>query len=94
MATITFAVNFPSADKPFAWGVAGAAELGLHRRRTRSTPTRAIPIQLSTQNSYEWLEHVRGRLVHLHAVDINVEQGGNERSKATVTPLAAFAARA
>ncbi len=47
MATITLAVNIPSADKPFAWGVAGAAELGLHRRQTGPTPTLAIPIQFN-----------------------------------------------
>ena len=36
---------------------------------------------------YEWLERVRDRLVHLHAKDISIEQGEEERGKVTGTPV-------
>ena len=42
---------------------------------------------LCDQDPYAWLEHVRGRLVHLHAKDISVEQGEDERGKVTGTPV-------
>jgi len=42
---------------------------------------------LSGQNPYRWLERVVGRLVHLHAKDISVEQSGAERGKVTGTPV-------
>ncbi len=55
----------------------------------------AIGINYDTGNSYlaggsdpyEWLEHVRDRLVHLHAKDISIEQGQEERGKVTGTPV-------
>lgn len=55
----------------------------------------AIGINYDTGNSYlaggsdpyEWLEHVRDRLVHLHAKDISIEQGEEERGKVTGTPV-------
>jgi sugar phosphate isomerase/epimerase len=55
----------------------------------------AIGINYDTGNSYlaggsdpyEWLEHVKGRLVHLHAKDISLEQGESQRGKVTGTPV-------
>jgi sugar phosphate isomerase/epimerase len=54
----------------------------------------AIGINFDTGNAYlcgqdpiAWLEHVRDRLVHLHAKDISIEQGSNERGKVTGTPV-------
>lgn len=55
----------------------------------------AIGINYDTGNSYlaggsdpyEWLEHVRDRLVHLHAKDISLAQGEEERGKVTGTPV-------
>lgn len=53
----------------------------------------AIGINFDTGNSYlsghdpiEWLKHVKGRLVHLHAKDISIEQSKDERGKVTGTP--------
>jgi sugar phosphate isomerase/epimerase len=54
----------------------------------------AIGINFDTGNSYlagedpyTWLEHVKGRLVHLHAKDISVAQSDAERGKVTGTPV-------
>jgi len=54
----------------------------------------AIGINFDTGNSYlcghdpyKWLAHVVGRLVHLHAKDIAVEQSNAERGKVTGTPV-------
>ena len=54
----------------------------------------AIGINFDTGNSYlagddpvAWLQHVRDRLVHLHAKDISVEQSQAERGKVTGTPV-------
>ncbi len=55
----------------------------------------AIGINYDTGNSYlaggsdpyEWLEHVREHLVHLHAKDISLQQGEAERGKVTGTPV-------
>lgn len=54
----------------------------------------AIGINFDTGNSYlsgeepiQWLEHVLGRLVHLHAKDISVQQSDAERGKVTGTPV-------
>ncbi len=54
----------------------------------------AIGINFDTGNSYlggkdpyEWLAHVKDRLVHLHAKDISVEQSDAERGKITGTPV-------
>jgi sugar phosphate isomerase/epimerase len=42
---------------------------------------------LCDQDPYEWLTHVRNRLVHLHAKDISIEQGDLQRGKVTGTPV-------
>lgn len=42
---------------------------------------------LSGQDPYKWLGRVVGRLVHLHAKDISVQQSGAERGKVTGTPV-------
>jgi sugar phosphate isomerase/epimerase len=54
----------------------------------------AIGINFDTGNSYlagedpyQWLEHVKGRLVHLHAKDISIKQSDAERGKVTGTPV-------
>ena len=54
----------------------------------------AIGINFDTGNSYlcghdpyKWLQHVVGRLVHLHAKDIALEQSAAERGKVTGTPV-------
>ncbi len=54
----------------------------------------ALGINFDTGNSYlcghdpyQWLARVAGRLVHLHAKDISVEQSGAERGKVTGTPV-------
>ena len=53
----------------------------------------AIGINFDTGNSYlcgqdpiEWLQHVKDRLVHLHAKDISIQQSKDERGKVTGTP--------
>ena len=53
----------------------------------------AIGINFDTGNSYlcghdplVWLEHVKDRLVHLHAKDISIQQSEDERGKVTGTP--------
>ena len=57
-------------------------------------PSPAIGINFDTGNGYlagqdpvAWLEHVRDRLVHLHAKDISVVQSESERGKVTGTPV-------
>lgn len=54
----------------------------------------AIGINFDTGNSYLggedpalWLEHVKDRLVHLHAKDISIQQSDAERGKVTGTPV-------
>ncbi len=54
----------------------------------------AIGINFDTGNSYlcghdpyQWLQKVIGRLVHLHAKDISVQQSSSERGKVTGTPV-------
>jgi sugar phosphate isomerase/epimerase len=54
----------------------------------------AIGINFDTGNSYlsgqdpiAWLDHVVGRLVHVHAKDISVKQSEAERGKVTGTPV-------
>lgn len=42
---------------------------------------------LAGENPYQWLEHVVGRLVHLHAKDISIQQSSSERGKVTGTPV-------
>ncbi len=42
---------------------------------------------LCGQDPYQWLERVVGRLVHLHAKDILLEQGQAERGKVTGTAV-------
>lgn len=53
-----------------------------------------IGINFDTGNSYlsgedplVWLDHVLGRLAHLHAKDISVQQSSSERGKVTGTPV-------
>lgn len=57
-------------------------------------PSPAIGINFDTGNAYlcgqdplAWLARVADRLVHLHAKDISIEQGGAERGKVTGTPV-------
>ena len=54
----------------------------------------AIGINFDTGNSHlagedpiPWLKQVADRLVHLHAKDISIEQGEEERGKVTGTPV-------
>jgi sugar phosphate isomerase/epimerase len=54
----------------------------------------AVGINFDTGNSYlcghdpyQWLQRVLGRLVHLHAKDISLQQSGAERGKVTGTPV-------
>lgn len=42
---------------------------------------------LAGQDPYQWLGRVVGRLVHLHAKDISIQQSGAERGKVTGTPV-------
>ncbi|HRT58397.1 MAG TPA: sugar phosphate isomerase/epimerase [Candidatus Paceibacterota bacterium] len=53
-----------------------------------------IGINFDTGNSYlcghdpyQWLNRVVGRLVHLHAKDISIQQSSSERGKVTGTPV-------
>jgi sugar phosphate isomerase/epimerase len=39
-----------------------------------------------TGDTYEWLQHVNDRLVHLHAKDIGFQHSAEERGKVTGTP--------
>ena len=54
----------------------------------------ALGVNFDTGNSYlggenpvDWLEHVKDRLVHVHAKDISIEQSDAERGKVTGTPV-------
>lgn len=54
----------------------------------------ALGINFDTGNSYlcghdpyPWLNRVVGRLVHLHAKDISIQQSSSERGKVTGTPV-------
>jgi sugar phosphate isomerase/epimerase len=56
--------------------------------------SQAIGINFDTGNSYlagedpyRWLQHVVGRLVHLHAKDISITHSEAERGKVTGTPV-------
>jgi sugar phosphate isomerase/epimerase len=56
--------------------------------------SKAIGVNFDTGNSYlggedpvGWLQHVIGRLVHLHAKDISMTQSEAERGKVTGTPV-------
>jgi len=40
-----------------------------------------------TGDTYEWLQHVNDRLVHLHAKDISFQHSAEERGKVTGTPV-------
>ena len=42
---------------------------------------------LCGHDPYQWLKRVAKRLVHLHAKDISIQQGGKERGKVTGTPV-------
>ena len=63
-------------------------------RIQRSAASKAVGINFDTGNSYlagqdpyKWLGHVLGRLVHLHAKDISIQQSKSERGKVTGTPV-------
>ena len=63
-------------------------------RISRLVDSPAIGINFDTGNSYlagqdpyTWLQSVAGRLVHLHAKDISVQQSDKERGKVTGTPV-------
>jgi sugar phosphate isomerase/epimerase len=54
----------------------------------------AVGINFDTGNSYlcghdpyKWLQRVLGRLVHLHAKDISMQQSSSERGRVTGTPV-------
>ncbi len=56
--------------------------------------SKAIGVNFDTGNSYlagedpiKWLRHVRGKLVHLHAKDISIQQSEAERGKVTGTAV-------
>ncbi|MDR0871392.1 MAG: hypothetical protein LBN39_11435, partial [Planctomycetaceae bacterium] len=42
---------------------------------------------LAGQDPYLWLEKIKGKLVHLHAKDISVQQSDAERGTVTGTPV-------
>jgi sugar phosphate isomerase/epimerase len=42
---------------------------------------------LAGEDPYKWLERVVGRLVHLHAKDISLQQSSSQRGKVTGTPV-------
>jgi len=42
---------------------------------------------LAGEDPYRWLARVLGRLVHLHAKDISIQQSKSERGKVTGTPV-------
>ncbi len=55
--------------------------------------SKAIGINFDTGNAYlsgqdpiAWLQHVKDRLVHIHAKDISIQQSEDERGKVTGTP--------
>jgi sugar phosphate isomerase/epimerase len=64
-------------------------------RISRLVKSPAMGINFDTGNSYlagqgdpyAWLESVVGRLVHLHAKDISLQQSNSERGKVTGTPV-------
>jgi sugar phosphate isomerase/epimerase len=63
-------------------------------RIQRLVKSKFIGINFDTGNSYlcghdpyVWLRRVAGRLVHLHAKDISIEQSGAERGKVTGTAV-------
>jgi sugar phosphate isomerase/epimerase len=42
---------------------------------------------LAGQDPYSWLEKIKGKLVHLHAKDISVQQSESDRGNVTGTPV-------
>ncbi len=42
---------------------------------------------LAGQDPYAWLERIKGKLIHLHAKDISVQQSDAERGQVTGTPV-------
>jgi len=63
-------------------------------RIVRLVDSPSIGINFDTGNSYlcghdpiDWLRGIIGRVVHLHAKDISVEQSSRERGKVTGTPV-------
>jgi len=62
-------------------------------RMCKLVKSAVIGVNFDTGNSYlagqdpiAWLEGIKGRLVHLHAKDISIEQSKDERGKVTGTP--------
>jgi sugar phosphate isomerase/epimerase len=63
-------------------------------RIQRSVGSKAVGVNFDTGNSYlggqdpyKWLARVLGRLVHVHAKDISIQQSKSERGKVTGTPV-------
>ncbi|MGL6225243.1 MAG: sugar phosphate isomerase/epimerase family protein [Thermoguttaceae bacterium] len=42
---------------------------------------------LAGQDPYAWLERIKGKLIHLHAKDISLQQSNAERGQVTGTPV-------
>jgi len=61
------------------WGLVKSPAIGINFDTGNS--------YLAGQDPYTWLERVKDRLVHLHAKDISVQQGADERGKVTGTPV-------
>jgi len=66
----------------------------LFEKMCRLVDSPAIGINFDTGNSYlggenpiEWLEKIKGELIHLHAKDISIEQSDKERGLVTGTPV-------
>jgi len=62
-------------------------------RMCKLVKSAVIGVNFDTGNSYlagqdpiAWLEGIKGRLAHLHAKDISIEQSKDERGKVTGTP--------
>jgi sugar phosphate isomerase/epimerase len=63
-------------------------------RIQKSAGSKAVGINFDTGNSYlggqdpyKWLTRVLGRLVHVHAKDISIQQSKSDRGKVTGTPV-------
>jgi len=61
------------------WGLVKSPAIGINFDTGNS--------YLAGQDPYKWLQRVAGRLVHLHAKDISIQQSEKERGKVTGTPV-------
>lgn len=61
------------------WGLVSSPSIGINFDTGNS--------YLSGEDPIDWLTSVRGRLVHLHAKDISLEQSHIDRGKITGTPV-------